>query len=91
MKTGAICGCGGNGAASVMSPDIYGMSGLHRQVSNNGSADGRNICNSSRFWSASKPSWFGDALTNNMVDKDTLLREGRYRRLDDMILGGLRR
>lgn len=77
MKTGAIFGCGGNGVASVMSPDVYGMSGLHRQVSNSGSADGCNICCGSRFWSASGLAWFGDALTNDMEDEDTLSREGR--------------
>ncbi|MCK5108056.1 MAG: hypothetical protein KAR25_00020 [Methanosarcinales archaeon] len=93
MKTGVICGCGGNGAASVMSPDVYGTSGLHRQVSNSGSADGRNICCGLRFWSASGPSWFGDALTNDMVDKDTLFERERgvTGDSDDMILGGLRR
>ena len=76
MKTGANCGCGGNGAASVMSPDEYGMSGLHRQVSNSGSADGRNTCCGSRFWSASGPTWFGDALTNGIEDTDTLFERG---------------
>jgi len=52
------------------------MSGLHRQVSNSGSADGRNICRGSRFWSASGLAWFGDVLTNGMEDKDTLFERG---------------
>ena len=91
MKTGAICGCGGNGAASVMSPDVYGMSELHRQVSDSGSADGRNICCGLRFWSASGLAWFGDALTNGMVDRTRSERGACYGRSDDMILGGLRR
>ena len=76
MKTGAICGCGENGVASEMSPDVYGMSGLHRQVSNSGSADGRNICCGSRFWSASGLTWFGDLLTNGIEDEDTLRERG---------------
>jgi len=76
MKTGAICGCGGNGVVSVMSPDVYGMSGLHRQVSDSGSADGRNICCGSRFWSASGLAWFGDALTNDMEDTGALFERG---------------
>lgn len=86
MKTGAMCGCGGNGAASVMSPDVYGMSGLHRQVSDSGSADGRNTCCGSRFWSASGLFWLGTALTNDMEDSDTLFERGaRYEKSDNMI------
>lgn len=80
MKTEAMCGCGGNGVASVMPPDVYGMSGLHRQVSGSGFADGRNICCSSCFWSASGPSWFGDALTNDLEDKGTLFERGAWQR-----------
>ncbi len=56
---GVMCSCGGNGVTSVMSLDVYGMSGLRRQVSGSGSADGRNICGSFRFWSASGLSRFG--------------------------------
>jgi hypothetical protein len=52
------------------------MSGLHRQVSGSGSADGRNICCGSRFWSASGLAWFGDALTNGIEDKGTLFERG---------------
>ena len=81
MKTGAICGCGENGAASVMSPDVYDIAGLHRQVSDSNSADVRNICRGSRFWSASGLTWFGDALTNGIEDMSALFERGALREI----------
>ena len=91
MKTEAMCGCGGNGVASVMSLDVYGMSRLHRQVSGSGSADGHNICCSSCFWSASGLSRFGDALTNDYGGYGHALRErGVTENSDNMIKEGNR-
>ena len=81
---GVMCSCGGNGVMSVMSPDVYGMSGLYWQVSDSGSADGRNICDSSRFWSASGLSRFGTCADERYGVRHAS-REGRYEKSDNMI------
>ena len=84
MKTGVMYGCSGNGVTSVMSPDVYGMSGLHRQVSGSGSADGRNICGSFRFWLASGLSRFGTCADERYGVRHAS-REGRYEKSDNTI------
>ena len=79
--TGAMCGCGGNGAASVMPPDVYGMSGLHRQVSGSGSADGIEICCGSA--SARYPDRLGSEEHERTIeeDSDTPFERGALREI----------